>query len=348
MFLKIPGQKRKSFAIVAYELVTRTKKTYLPLPDEIKESLDKVNEQFKAGKLNQDQAETILRERIRIAHVARNAPKVTEIHKIISDVNLTAFSSFWADLYEHKRLIDSSSSKNDFYRALVAIEPLSLHTLTEKQVLNKLKSQEISKQRRIIFRLREVLAWLKRGVKITLPDEELLEIEYISIEEMEKLRQFVPEPMNYLVAALFHTGCRLGEAMAIETNKISTKEQTILIDSQIDIKNKKRSPKRKRAGRVKITGDFELVLNWAKVKDKTQYREKFQTILPQISEDKIGKRITAHDLRHSHAIYLLSKGINLSLVAKQLRNRIEVCQKYYSGYSHQDETLDAIGRALKA
>lgn len=347
MFLKSPDVKRKSFSIAAYELINRKEKIYVPLPKEIQIVLDKINIEYQSQRLTQDEATILLKERIRLAHLMSNAPKISQIRKTISEVNLKIFNNFWDQIYSIKYLVDPQGAQADFLRAINAIEPSSLLTITNSQVIKQISKFNISKQRRIIFRLRELFKYLNREVILTLPQEELTDVKYISLEEMNILRQHLPEPMNHLLVTLFHTGARLGEAMAMSPMKLNLHQSRIFIDSQIDTKGRKRPPKRRRGGHIQITGGLESVKKWVSTENKSYFRDKFQTILPLISEEKIGKRVTAHDLRHSHAIFLLGKGVNLTLISRQLRNRIEVCQKYYTGYCHQDESLDAIGRMLE-
>jgi hypothetical protein len=41
------------------------------------------------------------------------------------------------------------------------------------------------------------------------------------------------------------------------------------------------------------------------------------------------------------------KGTNLTQVALNLRNRIDACQKYYTGFEHADSTLENLKRLVK-
>ena len=53
------------------------------------------------------------------------------------------------------------------------------------------------------------------------------------------------------------------------------------------------------------------------------------------------KHLVAHDLRHSFAIRMLERA-NLTYVALQLGNRIELCQEHYTGYELHDEGISIL------
>ena len=144
--------------------------------------------------------------------------------------------------------------------------------------------------------------------------------------------------------------CRTGELFAIIPKSI--RSNIVLVQNQIDREGNKRDTKNRivrkafiiEAGRSKI-------IQWASL-NKTNYRNiKFSNVIRSACQkafpDDKQKWVVFHDLRHSYAIHLLSKGISLSLVAQSLGNSVIVCQENYAGFSLADESIDAIEIQMK-
>jgi len=59
------------------------------------------------------------------------------------------------------------------------------------------------------------------------------------------------------------------------------------------------------------------------------------------------KWITAHDLRHSYAVMMLTKyDVSISQIAKLLGNSVSVCEEYYLRFQSNDDLIDSIDRKI--
>src|SRR5690606_37471806 len=148
---------------------------------------------------------------------------------------------------------------------------------------------------------------------------------------------------------LFGTGMRLSEAIAAQTSDLN--KSMLMVDKQMDKNGKVKSPKRDRVGRVIVLDQtLEHVKRWLALPTEERHglRYNLYTALERACfELNLGKRIGPHDLRHSHAIYLLERGASLTEVALQLRNTVQVCQRYYTGFEHTPGTLDRLHRLVQ-
>lgn len=147
------------------------------------------------------------------------------------------------------------------------------------------------------------------------------------------------------MASLFATGLRLGELLALSSSDLVG--GFLNINKQVKANKNVTPPKRNKTGKVVIIAELkEYVLEFLKVENKETLRYRIQSEVVNISNEVLKRHIHVHDLRHSHAIHLLGKGASLTLIALQLRNRIEVCQKYYAGFAHTDDTLELLNKIV--
>ncbi len=173
--------------------------------------------------------------------------------------------------------------------------------------------------------------------------------------------QFIEDPiLKDFAITLFATGMRKGEGLAITVEdirghylKVDRQQTKGKINSVIGKRGDPitKPPKRGKKGDVLILPfGRKSVRKWAEVEDKEKYRYSIYDVIEKACIKAFPKnkkkRIGVHDLRHSHAIYLLSKGASFTQVALNLRNTVEVCQKYYTGFSHIDETLETLKRIV--
>ncbi len=190
-------------------------------------------------------------------------------------------------------------------------------------------------------RINELLKFHGSDDLLSMPEDTHEEVKYLTKEEVLKLAGWVEDQVvKDLIITLFCTGVRLGEAMALDPSKFC--EKKVIVTHQIK-NGKKVPPKRKKTGSVFIIPwGIESVKRWCSVENKTKYRDKVYDDIVFYSKrfKRADKCISPHDLRHSYAKYLISKGVSITMIALNLRNRIEVCQKYYVGYSNTDETID--------
>ena len=147
---------------------------------------------------------------------------------------------------------------------------------------------------------------------------------------------------------LFFTGMRLGECLALTWDKLNLEESYIYIDSSLTRKTSKGQYEIKEPKTV--NGIRKISINKGLNDELKNYKDKESQIkgytikwfvfgrlkpLPQTSIDNIKnkaienankdnkkiKRIRIHDLRHSHASYLISEGVNIVAVSKRLGHK---------------------------
>lgn len=346
--LKKPdGKVRKRFSLVCYKPISRTKKEYIDLPDSLRSDVNSINMKFLNKTITEYEAETLLVELIQTEYRKSKIPEVAIKHAIISEANSRVLSRFWADKYAVRYLEDDSAARYDFERAFRAIEPLSIQAASQADLQKALKKNlpGANQIRRASNRLNEVLRYLKRDFKLEKPRKVRKDVSHLTKADFLKM---VPEigckECKDLAMTLFASGARLGESMVFKETDLHGLE--LSITKQRTTRSKEiKGPKRDKSGTVAVL-DWGLkgLKSWIKVQDKWAHRWHFGTELEAACAKAKVKRISPHDLRHSHAIHLLSLGATLTDVSMNLRNRIEVCQEYYTGYAHSEGTLDRLKR----
>lgn len=341
-FIKAPRKDRRSWAIVGYVL-DGGKRQYFT-PESTKNQIKSLNSQIDI--LTPAQIQRQIEVLILGLYKIDGNVEVLIRHSMLSQDNHTVLDRYWTDVYGAKELEDPDSMRYDLIRTLKLIEPNSILTSSATQLRESLKKnrKNIQQHRRAVDRLNQLLKYLKRDIRLEKPKAGIKSIRYMNRAELEAMLKKVKDPvLADLYMTLFGSGMRLSEAMAIEPSSI--RNPYIRIDKQLRAGDAEpKLPKREKTGdSVMLDFSIEACKRWAEVKDKDQYRSVAQTYIKKIAD----KPFSIHDLRHSHAIYLLSLGATLTHVALNLRNRIEVCQKYYTGFSHTNETLEHLSKVLK-
>lgn len=345
-YLKKPTGKRRSFSLVAY---TENPRKYIDLDPQIKQKIDAINTQFKGQTIDQVTAELLVKELI-----AEEYRKANVFHAAVRQVKLSTENSrllekFWTDVYAAKSLADERSTKLDFERALRLIEPLSLYTADANSIKINLKqnSKNVAQQRRAIDRLREMLGYLKREATLHKPEADYSEIVYLTEKQVASLAKAASDPLHKaLVIVLFGTGCRLGEALALKPTDV-VGDRVVFVSKQLMPDGRIKKPKRGKQGKVTvIKSAWPTVKQWMSMDRSDFDRKKFYDFVVKKSREVCNIEIHPHCLRHSHAIHLLGQGANLTLVSLNLRNRIEVCQKYYSGFEHTNDSAELLKKLV--
>lgn len=199
----------------------------------------------------------------------------------------------------------------------------------------------------------------------------------ISVWTIEEYSKFINKVKDikykFLFDFLFFTGCRLGEALALNFNDFE--DNTININKTISKEyiNGKRlitSPKTKKSiRRIHIDGRLSAELNQL----KDYYTTKFgyfnnnfyifggkNPLAPTTIERwknkccdlAFVKRIRIHDFRHSHASILLSNKIPITIISNRLgHSNVSMTLDVYSHFMPEDEkrviaTLDSLHNCL--
>lgn len=340
-FIKSPDKKRRSWAIVSFYYLENRKRQYVPFSDE---RVPAINKRFKSGDLDETAARVMLEEIIDGLYKRNKNLKMVFRTQVLSAENEKLLNEFWDAVYSPKLLAFDSdrSAKDDFIRAFKRIKNKSLYTSSIKDLNLALKEscENVGQHRRAVDRINEVLAYIKRDIRLPKPAEEFKTVRYITEDEVHALAEKANrEEIKWLVLTLFGTGARVGEALALTPRDIS--EGSAYVEKQLLRDGTIKTPKRGKKGRAPIIPSTEKYVKlWAAVKDKGSYRDAVYDFVVNNSD------IVPHDLRHSYAIHCLKMGMSLGMVANSLRNRIEVCQKHYTGYEHNTDTLEVAKKIL--
>ncbi len=285
--------------------------------------------------------------------------------------NFDIFQSYWKKKYdklpEDEKLIDESSARNDFKRALKCIGDLNLRSASLEDLLEKInKIPELSNRKRVALRINSLLKHIgRKDDKIALgknKKRKTRQVNYISHNDLPLLLLQLPvnkspdrtaANLRLLVQTAFYSGLRIGEIFAMTGNSIQG--NYILVKNQLDRKLNTRKTKTQQERKAYVIPEGrEIVEKWAllSLKDKQSIRNlKYSIIIKSITKicfpDDKSKHCTFHDLRHSYAIHLLSKGVSLSLVAQSLGNSISVAEEYYAGYCLSDDAINSIESTMQ-
>ena len=146
------------------------------------------------------------------------------------------------------------------------------------------------------------------------------EMQILSLQEFNKMIDCVTDKENkFFYIILFWTGMRKGELLALTYEDVDFKNKTIMINKNFQIVKKERlitDPKTPRGRRVIAVND--VVLNCIKELWSTSYKDSLKRQLDTACKKAGVPRIRVHDLRHSHASYLLSNGVNIVILSRRL------------------------------
>lgn len=158
------------------------------------------------------------------------------------------------------------------------------------------------------------------------------EMQILSLQEFNKMIDCVTDKENkFFYIILFWTGMRKGELLALTYEDVDFENKTIMINKNFQIVKREKlitDPKTPRGRRVIAVND--VVLNCIKELWSTSYKPNKTDKIFYLSKDSLKRqldtackkagvsRIRVHDLRHSHASYLLSNGVNIVILSRRL------------------------------
>ena len=158
------------------------------------------------------------------------------------------------------------------------------------------------------------------------------EMQILSLQEFNKMIDCVTDKENkFFYIILFWTGMRKGELLALTYEDVDFENKTIMINKNFQIVKREKlitDPKTPKGRRVITVND--IVLNCIKELWSTSYKPNKTDKIFYLSKDSLKRqldtackkaevpRIRVHDLRHSHASYLLSNGVNIVILSRRL------------------------------
>lgn len=295
-----------------------------------------------------------------------NAPKSTEhtfseMHKLyLSDIDATDTNRNmqlnWCDA--HFAFNDSpidKISKNDLVKWRNNLKDKGLATRTMNRGIRYVKA---------VFQFASDVYDLPNNATVLksfrLDADDKAEMEVWTIEEFNKFRQCVKmKEYRLFFDFLFWTGCRRGEALALQTtdfhgNKVSitkaikhykngflplktdSSKREILVDDEL-----------LESLRPNIESDKPFVFGGETSLSISQVQRQFTQAIKKAGV----KPIRLHDLRHSHATFLINNGVNIVAVSKRLGHA--TINQTLSTYTHllketEEDLVNLINDTKKA
>ena len=329
--------------------------------DEVQKStLKSINARFKDGKLDLEQARKEIEELVSSLYKGDRAIQAV----VFNQENRKVLEEYLEAVYpvtKRKKMSDFRSAKNESASAVEALGSVSLQSSSPAKIqdqVDKSCSGNSNKQRRVIFKLRGILNWLRPAESwkhlLTPDNKEHRLVRHVSKTEFEdELVELLPSNRYKVLARVcFYLGCRIGEAMALTTGDLREKVQTVMIMKQITkeghakrtVKNKTKN-KKNRIAYIFPQG-IPALKEWFKIKDTftTEDRRRAAEVMTaacvKAFTNEESKHMTWHDLRHCYAIRCLDSGMSISDVAKNIGDSILVCEEHYTGFITSDARME--------
>ncbi|MFA1819044.1 tyrosine-type recombinase/integrase [Virgibacillus oceani] len=162
------------------------------------------------------------------------------------------------------------------------------------------------------------------------------EMDYWTLDEFKLFLTHVEDnTYKALFMTLFYSGMRLGEAIALTWKDVDFDNNIIHINKTANL-NKITTPKTKTSIRkikmpqhtmnaiatvkleTKPKHDYFVFGEYCTHKPRTTVTNYFIRYIRRINKSVNLKQIRVHDLRHSHASYLINKGYDIQIISKRL------------------------------
>jgi integrase len=329
-FIKKPSKTRRSFAVVGYRPLGGVRTYFTPDDDKITVILSA----HKSGILSDRDAEEQLK-RV-IAELKRqNAPRY-----VANAANLKLLDEYWRAAYEGRHLVDKGSAYNRLRRAVESCGAASVIGPRDQ-----IKVTGSSRQVRArVSALNQIRKHFGVQEKLFAPPPVLPKFRYLSEEEFQKAVAAEDDPIyRALFMTLFYCGARVSEALAFEEHLLRPKG-TLVISGQLGKGGVKPTKNRKVRTTVMWEQGRESFRVWCRGRDEKIDRsiasKRFKQLCISVFK-KEDKHCSIHDLRHSFAVYSLTrKSVSISILAKLLGNSVKVCEDYYLNFALDDDLLE--------
>lgn len=184
-------------------------------------------------------------------------------------------------------------------------------------------------------------------------------INALSVTEFEKLQDHLYhsklDKASLAILVALETGMRIGEVLALQYKDVSIPFNNIHVNkSRFGNMNTVGKPKNKNSVRdIKITNELASIISNGK-SNGTEFifdcrRQTVRNRLDSLISKLDLQPITIHGLRHSHASYLLYKGVSINYVTARLGHaNTSITQKVYAHMlkeektREQDKTIEAL------
>ena len=359
-FIKRPDEKgRASFSINERTRVLGQK----PKNDKvIHEGVAAVNKAFKAGVIDYDSANYQVEQILKALQDEHN--KKNGISFKVSDSNMKLLTQYWDTEYDDRKIKrpDSARHRLEWGLAQIGNSPLLGDRKSLQRVVDDVSKGDRRRQRRICSVLNQVRKFFGITQRLRLEKKTFPEFKYLTEDEFRQVLPVVhvgssskvsAETYRLLFKLLFGSGARTGEAFALRKDSLNPKNNALMILTQLERGEIESETKngRMRAAYLMDIG-LEAFDHWAKSSDRKYiHRHSIARIFKRACKIAFpydpSKWITAHDLRHSYAVMMLTKhDVSISQIAKVLGNSVSVCEEYYLRFQANDDLIDSIDRKI--
>lgn len=358
-FLKVPSQDRRSFSIVRRVM----RKDGKPAHSTVKNAQTKsINALLSSGSITPEYAKTEFKTLIK--HLYENENKRRGI-LLTCPENQAILASYLDTKYPPKRRknIDFQSAYNETARTLQKLGNKSILSMTAEELQDCVDTIEESQQRRYASRLHSLLRFLgrhdftlyyvkphRRRVK-HLNQEDLSVLVKAIKKEITDIAGVTPDQFAQFVVAMFGSGLRIGEALALDEADLVKQRYYLKVTKQLKQNGTIRATKNKKERKALVLPfTIEAMVSWAN-QDKSNFcrfaaAKYLSSKTRQLFKDS-NKHVSLHGLRHSYAIYLLRVvETSISNVATFLGDSIKVTEDYYIDYVASDETIESVIRKI--
>jgi len=338
--------RRSTFAV---QEVRESGRNTLPL-----ESVDAINAAFLKGDIDRNEAERQVEEVRAGLYRERDASLP---HAVFSSENNQLLDRYWHSEFSERELVDAESMLSDLRRAVAACGIVSLLAASRQDLQTEINERYLdnpTKQRRVVSRLNPLLRFAGRDFKLRKMKPVRPEPLYLSEADLNAVLPHLPsDHLRKAARAAYLTGCRLGELYGLTERSIKTDH--LLVSTQLDDDLKRRETKTRSLRKVfMLPGGEEAVREFLaipadersitrKLRHSTLFKRACRKAFPKDSS----KHCRFHDLRHSYAVSLISKGAPLTIVAQSLGNSTFVCERYYSGFVMREESFSILASLFK-
>ena len=232
----------------------------------------------------------------------------------------------------------------------LTMTPISTEVRIIQQVIDQALNDNYRKHARMVSVLNSMLNWLGRTERLLPFKHTSWEITYLTEKELALVLPCLDSEIGRVACGLaFWTGLRLGELCAI-TNA-DMRGDFLMVRTQIGNKLNRRETKTRKGRRVLLqTQAIKWLEKWLEIPESERHRFRLQKPsgkLKAASMKALGRdNITFHSLRHSRAIYMISRGVSIELVAQNIGNTPQVCEKHYYGHMLSDQGAEYMKQIL--
>lgn len=340
-----PNKTRKSFTLYQRE----DRKGGTPVKDS---RLAAINKAYKIGTLDFSTAKQ------QVLKIKNELKKVNGGERYpICEANTDLFEKYWATKYRRRKSLEDSkrSAKNYYLRALASIGSMSLLSSSIEDLQFEVDKLPSRKQRRVCNCLNRLLAFYGRTERLAAATKQDFEYRYLDEKEFKLILRHIWSKEQRLVCEVaFYSGLRLGEIFA--AREFHERDLTLFVEKQMYEDGTLAITKNKKKRRAFVCpSGASAVKSWLKVptNDRKELRKlpwakivkrACKLAFPKSPE----KQLNFHDLRHSYAIYCMSKGLSLTVVAASIGDGLTVAQEYYARFEKTSELGQLAKRLWRA